>query len=613
MKKFFAFAIALTLALTGARADDVITIAVNAASGTWTATNAGGTWARAWASKATDPQLTLTTGQNNMMNYGGTDDIQFYTGAGKSCNYTMTVSNGYIITGYSFDFTNSDATVDMTVTPSSGGSAVTCNGEATARLEVSAITLQSTSFNVKASAAKFVNTKNFVVTVERSKVPLEPLQELFVTPAGATIPYRIPALVQTRSGNLVAIADYRYCGTDIGFGRVDLVARISQDNGQTWGKEFVVVSGTGTTGAWDCGFGDAAAVADLESDTILLVCVCGNTVYGASTTTRENPNRIARFYSTDGGLTWSKPEEITESIYKLFDADTAGVVQSMFVGSGKIFQSRRIKVGTHYRIYAALCARPNGNRVIYSDDLGRTWKILGSVTDHPVPNGDEPKCVELPDGNVLLSSRANNGRLFNVYKYSNAAKATGLWTGVASSTPNNGGILAANNSCNGGVLVLPVTRTADNEEMFLLLQSVPFGSGRTNVGIHYKELANVADYANAAAIARDWDGSHQATGISSAYSELLLQQDDSVAFIYEESTYGSDYSIIYKKYSVEQITDGAYSLRSDLMGIKPKRFDRRGFRDTARHYDLQGRPASPSDSGIIVSNKGKKVFNKRKH
>ena len=96
MKKFFAFAIALTLALTGARADDVITIAVNAASGTWTATNAGGTWARAWASKATDPQLTLTTGQNNMMNYGGTDDIQFYTGAGKSCNYTMTVSNGYI-------------------------------------------------------------------------------------------------------------------------------------------------------------------------------------------------------------------------------------------------------------------------------------------------------------------------------------------------------------------------------------------------------------------------------------------------------------------------------------------------------------------------------------
>ena len=285
----------------------------------------------------------------------------------------------------------------------------------------------------------------------------------------------------------------------------------------------------------------------------------------------------------------------------------------MFVGSGKIFQSRRIKVGTHYRIYAALCARPNGNRVIYSDDLGRTWKILGSVTDHPVPNGDEPKCVELPDGNVLLSSRANNGRLFNVYKYSNAAKATGLWTGVASSTPNNGGILAANNSCNGGVLVLPVTRTADNEEMFLLLQSVPFGSGRTNVGIHYKELANATDYANAAAIARDWDGSHQATGISSAYSELLLQQDDSVAFIYEESTYGSDYSIIYKKYSVEQITDGAYSLRSDLMGIKPKRFDRRGFRDTARHYDLQGRPASPSDSGIIVSNKGKKVFNKRKH
>ena len=612
MKKFFAIALVLTLALTGARADDVITIAVNAANGTWTATNPNGTWARAWASKGTNPQLTVTTAQNNMMNYGGTDDIQFYTGAAKSCDYTLTASNGYVITGYSFDFTNSDTSVNMTVTPAKGGNAVTCRGTATAHMEVSGLTLQSTSFNVKASAAKFINTKNFVVTLAVNTLPQEPLQELFVTPAGATIPYRIPALVQTRSGNLVAIADYRYCGTDIGFGRVDLVGRISKDNGVTWGKEFLIVSGTGKTGAWDCGFGDAAALADSESDTILMVCVCGNTIYSASTTTRENPNRIARFYSTDGGETWSGPEEITESIYTLFDSDPAGVVQSMFVGSGKMFQSSRIKVGSHYRIYAALCARPNGNRVIYSDDLGRTWKSLGTAADHPVPNGDEPKCVELPDGNVLLSSRANNGRLFNVYKYSDQQNATGTWTGVASSTPLNGGILAANNSCNGGVLVLPVTRKSDNAEIYLLFQSVPFGSGRTNVGIHYKELELASDYADANAIARDWDGSHQASGIGSAYSELLLQQDDSVAFIYEESTYGSDYTIIYKKYSVEQITDSAYSLRKEPSGIHRKRFDRSGFKKSPRHYDLQGRPASPADSGIIVSQEGTKVYNKKK-
>ena len=39
-------------------------------------------------------------------------------------------------------------------------------------------------------------------------------------------------------------------------------------------------------------------------------------------------------------------------------------------------------------------------------------------------------------------------------------------------------------------MILPVVRNEDDKEMWIALQSLPFGSGRNNVGIYYKELAN---------------------------------------------------------------------------------------------------------------------------
>ena len=237
---------------------------------------------------------------------------------------------------------------------------------------------------------------------------------LFQTPVSDSIPYRIPAIAMMHNGDILALTDYRLCGNDIGYGRVDIHGRISRNGGRTWGKEFVLVEGSGMSGATDCGFGDAAMVADRESGDVLVMMVCGETVYLHETTTRQNPNRIAVLRSSDNGKTWSAWEEITESVYTLFDDSVHGCVQSCFVGSGKIFQSRQIKVGSHYRIYAALAARPNGNRVIYSDDFGHTWHALGGPDALPVPNGDEPKCEELRT-DVLSSVQEHGEAVTSIY------------------------------------------------------------------------------------------------------------------------------------------------------------------------------------------------------
>lgn len=383
---------------------------------------------------------------------------------------------------------------------------------------------------------------------------------LFETESTDTIPYRIPAIAALSDGSLLALTDYRYCKGDIGFGRVDIHGRTSADNGATWGEEFALIEGTGVPGAVDCGFGDAALVADRESGDLLLMLVCGQTVYWHQTTNRQNPNRLAVLRSSDNGATWTPWEEITEDIYTLFDDSVHGCIESCFVGSGKICQSRQVKVGSHYRLYAAICARPNGNRVIYSDDFGRTWKALGGADQLPADKGDEPKCEELPDGRVVLSSRAYGGRLFNIYSYTDVESGEGTWGEVAFSGEENGGCTAVENACNGEILILPVVRKSDGAHVNVAFQSVPLGPDRRNVGVYYKELPEDVKDMTPAVFAAGWESPYQVSTTSSAYSTMVQQENGNIAFFYEECAdeCPGGFDMEYREIPVDSLTFNRY-------------------------------------------------------
>ena len=383
---------------------------------------------------------------------------------------------------------------------------------------------------------------------------------LFQTPVSDSIPYRIPTIAKMHNGDILALTDYRLCGNDIGYGRVDIHGRISRNGGRSWGEEFVLIEGSGLSGATDCGFGDAAMVADRESGDVLVMMVCGETVYWHETTTRQNPNRISVLRSSDNGKTWSTWEEITESVYTLFDDSVHGCVQSCFVGSGKILQSKQIKVGSHYRIYAALCARPNGNRVIYSDDFGHTWCALGGPDALPVPHGDEPKCEELPDGRVVISSRAWGGRYFNIYEYSDIASGAGSWGEAAGSGKKVNGCASLENACNGELLIVPAVRKKDRKKVHLALLSVPLGPQRANVGIYYKELPEDIASITPESFAADWEKPYQVSDTTSAYSTMLQLKNGNIAFYYEESLTlnGWGYDMVYKEIPLKVITADQY-------------------------------------------------------
>lgn len=380
------------------------------------------------------------------------------------------------------------------------------------------------------------------------------------------VPYRIPAIGKNMDGDIIAVADYRYSGKDIGMatnGKLDLRFRIKDATTGKWGDVQTLKAAFGE-GSSNVAFGDPCIVGDRESNRMLVTSCCGNVSFPSGT--HANHMGWARFYSEDGGKTWSDYEDISDQVFSQLDKRSNGQIQSFFIGSGKISQSRKIKQGDYYRLYLAALVKDKAgtyiNYVFFSDDFGMNWHLLGDVNDCPVPDGaDEPKADELPDGSVLISTRIAGGRYFNVFHYTDIAKGEGSWGKRAKSNSSVNGITASASACNGEIMVLPVVRNSDNEKMHILLQSVPFGpSDRSNVGVNYKVLENSNDYADAAALAKDWDGKLQVSFTTSGYSTMCLDNDGDIAFFMEENYRANGYDMVYCKLTMEQITNGEYSV-----------------------------------------------------
>ena len=376
---------------------------------------------------------------------------------------------------------------------------------------------------------------------------------LFHTGDTTGFPYRIPAIASAPNGDLIALSDRRPCGSDIGYGRVDILGRISSDQGSTWSEPFNVLVGSGK--GEDAGYGDACLVADRKRNELLLVCVSGDVPYWNSTL--DHRQRMvslhARYHKRLKQWVWDKqPTDLTGQIYDELLHRTIG---ALFMGSGRICQSSRVKVGRYYRLYASLCTH-QGNFVIYSDDFGRQWHVLGHYSRSCAPKGDEPKCEELPDGSVLLSSRKAGGRFFNVFRYADVRTARGQWGQVVDSRTAPGGISNESSACNGEILILPVRRTADGRATHLALQSLPAGPNRTNVTIYFKELSTPDTYNTPLRFASNWNGRFQVSQTGSAYSTMVQQKNGRIAFYYEEEP--QYYQMVYRELSIDEITQGLY-------------------------------------------------------
>lgn len=383
----------------------------------------------------------------------------------------------------------------------------------------------------------------------------------------STVPYRIPAMVQRKDGTVLALADYRYNHSDIGWlnhgtRRLDVRLRFSTDRGHTWSDSITTVArSNGIEGDAHVAFGDPSVVADREHDNEVLVhCVGGNVSYGQAT--REHPQHAWFFRSHDGGLTWDGGTDLTEQIHRLYDnrLPGGGCPDGIFLTSGKITQSSIIKRGQWYRLYMAHPVRQQnvgrcGTFVIYSDDFGQTWHTLGNPSTAPSIAQDESKVEELPDGSVLLSCRdVQQGRRFNVFTYSNKECSEGSW-GEEVMPDTLAGVAA----CNGDILVVPARRMDNGRKTWLIIQSCNQAPTRVQLGFYYKEIASRSDVATAEALGSGWHKGYQLVAGSSAYSTMTLLDNRTIGILYEADFQNDGFDIRFSSLPIDLITGGQYT------------------------------------------------------
>jgi sialidase-1 len=206
--------------------------------------------------------------------------------------------------------------------------------------------------------------------------------------------YRIPSLVVTVSGSLLAFCEgRRTSGKDNG--EVALVARRSTDGGRSWADQAVVWGDAGNT----CG--NPCVVVDRYTGTAWLLMTWNlgsddetSIVAGTSRDTR----RVFVAQSGDDGVSWSAPIEVTRDVKRpdwtwFATGPGAGIQLEHGPRAGRLLiPCDHLEAG----------ARRSFSHVIVSDDHGDHWRCGGRTPDDQV---NECEIVELSGGVVLLNMR----------------------------------------------------------------------------------------------------------------------------------------------------------------------------------------------------------------
>jgi sialidase-1 len=218
--------------------------------------------------------------------------------------------------------------------------------------------------------------------------------------AGVTL-YRIPGIVVTPKGTVLAYCEARRNGS-ADWGEIEVHVRRSLDGGRTWeapkkiahvGERLEGNPRKKTGGEHEQTVNNPVAIVDRTTGAIeFLYCI--------------NYARCFSMRSTDDGVTWSSPVDITatfEPFRRYYDwkVIATGPGHGIQLASGRLVVPVWIafgKVGDH---------GPSAAATIYSDDHGKTWKAgeLALPREGEFGNPNETMITTLSDGRVLLVNR----------------------------------------------------------------------------------------------------------------------------------------------------------------------------------------------------------------
>ena len=217
-----------------------------------------------------------------------------------------------------------------------------------------------------------------------------------------------PIALRLQSGVLLVIAEARSGVSDRS--TFDFVARRSLDNGATWSPMFLAHHDANNINL-------GSLVQDKETGRVFLLYAI-------------NSSDIAVISSSDDGLNWSKPSNITADVKITQGFDSwgfyaPGPAPGIQLEHGA-FAGRMIVTANHRHGFDR--AQPSYTNTIYSDDHGTTWHRGGGLAE-TIPNfmTNEATIVERNNGELYLNMRvARSGDARRAYSVSADGGAT--WT-----------------------------------------------------------------------------------------------------------------------------------------------------------------------------------------
>ncbi|NQU22032.1 MAG: exo-alpha-sialidase [Candidatus Nealsonbacteria bacterium] len=324
--------------------------------------------------------------------------------------------------------------------------------------------------------------------------------------------YRIPAVVLTTKNTLLAVCEGRKTGRG-DHGDLDLVLRRSTDGGKTWGPMQLVHEEGGTD---KITIGNPCPVVDRTTGTIWLP-FC------------RNNDRVFITKSTDDGVTWAEPIEITADVKKPeWGWYATGPGHGIQLTGGRL-------------VIPCDCGDTKGhgdwvNRgrslVFYSDDHGKSWK-RGGATDRGM---NECEVLERVDGSLLLSMRNYFGKNQRAFAVSTASPAAGgTDAGMTWSSPKHHEQVYCP-TCQSSI------QRYSLKPKNIILYSGPGGSGRNamTVRLSYDE-------------GKTWPIAKVIYAGSAAYSDLVVLPDGTIGCLYERDNYGK---ISFARITLAWLTEG---------------------------------------------------------
>lgn len=220
--------------------------------------------------------------------------------------------------------------------------------------------------------------------------------------------FRIPAMVATNKGTLLAVYDMRYNSRRDLQGHMDIGLSRSTDGGETWARPVPIMDMKKFGGLPEDqnGCSDPNILVDRKTGEIMVSAVWTHGKpgthqwVGKGSEPGHSIHKSSQFMmvrSKDDGLTWSEPENWTKRL-----KDPKWCLFAPAPGNGINLMDGTLVMPTQGRDATGF---PFSN-LMWSKDHGKSWTLSSPARD----NTTECSVAELKDGSLMLNIRDNRNR-----------------------------------------------------------------------------------------------------------------------------------------------------------------------------------------------------------